>query len=269
MKTTEIINLDEVSTDTLTSTNPRGAAGSVPQAVANLKARRLAQQQKTQQTAQTPAPAQPATAQQPAPAPAQPAAAQQPVGQPQSGPSAPPKKAGFFSSMMRGMGANQAADTIDTYNQTKAQGADLSQEPAADEQPPAPPVPSAQPAAGEQPPVPSAQPAAGEQPPANTGAGKNPLFKDPQAFKSAWDQYVASKTKPDSPYQLISDPEMLTVLKTMWMRSGGTQATGNQLPKTTNDKFGNPVAPAPAPTKPTTRQKYFNESKKIKRKLAK
>jgi hypothetical protein len=41
------------------------------------------------------------------------------------------------------------------------------------------------------------------------------------------------------------------------------------MPTTTNDKFGNPVAPAPAPAKSTIQQKYFNESKKIKGKLVK
>ena len=54
---------------------------------------------------------------------------------------------------------------------------------------------------------------------------------------------------------------MVEVLKDMWMRTGGTKVAGNQLPKTTNDKFGNPVAPAAAPAKPTLQQKYFNESK--------
>lgn len=92
------------------------------------------------------------------------------------------------------------------------------------------------------------------------------LFKDPALFKAEWDKYTAAQTQP---YQLISDPRMVEVLKDMWMRTGGTSVAGNQLPKTTNDKFGNPVAPAAAPAKPTLQQKYFNESKKIKGKLAK
>lgn len=92
------------------------------------------------------------------------------------------------------------------------------------------------------------------------------LFKDPALFKAEWDKYTAAQTQP---YQLISDTRMVEVLKDMWMRTGGTSVAGNQLPKTTNDKFGNPVAPAAAPAKPTIQQKYFNESKKIKGKLAK
>jgi hypothetical protein len=84
------------------------------------------------------------------------------------------------------------------------------------------------------------------------------LFKDPALFKAEWDKYTAAQTQP---YQLISDPRMVEVLKDMWMRTGGTSVAGNQLPKTTNDKFGNPVAPAAAPAKPTLQQKYFNESK--------
>ena len=93
------------------------------------------------------------------------------------------------------------------------------------------------------------------------------LFKDPALFKAEWDKYIAAQTQP---YQLISDTRMVEVLKDMWMRTGGTKVAGNQLPKTTNYKFGNPVAPAAAPAaKPTIQQKYFNESKKIKGKLAK
>ena len=92
------------------------------------------------------------------------------------------------------------------------------------------------------------------------------LFKDPALFKAEWDKYIAAQTQP---YQLISDTRMVEVLKDMWMRTGGTKVAGNQMPTTTNDKFGNPVAPAPAPAKPTLQQKYFNESKKIKGKLAK
>jgi len=95
------------------------------------------------------------------------------------------------------------------------------------------------------------------------------LFKDPALFKAEWDKYTAAQTQP---YQLISDPRMVEVLKDMWMRTGGTSVVaGNQLPKTTNDKFGNPIPPPPPPppAKPTLQQKYFNESKKIKGKLAK
>ena len=60
-----------------------------------------------------------------------------------------------------------------------------------------------------------------ETPPA-PGPGKNPLFKDPAVFKTEWDKYVASKGGEN--YRLISDPEMLILLKSMWKRTGGTKA---------------------------------------------
>ena len=54
------------------------------------------------------------------------------------------------------------------------------------------------------------------------GPGKNPLFKDPAVFKAEWDKYVASNG--GEKYRLISDPEMLILLKSMWKRTGGTKA---------------------------------------------
>jgi hypothetical protein len=59
-----------------------------------------------------------------------------------------------------------------------------------------------------------------EAPPA-PAPGKNPLFKDPAVFKAEWDKYVASKG--GEKYRLISDPEMLILLKNIWMRTGGTK----------------------------------------------
>lgn len=47
-----------------------------------------------------------------------------------------------------------------------------------------------------------------------------PVFKDPAAFKAEWDKFVASKPN----YKLIADPALLSVLKNMWMRSGGMKA---------------------------------------------
>jgi hypothetical protein len=111
-----------------------------------------------------------------------------------------------------------------------------------------------------------AQPGGNAAPATATVDPSAKLFKDPALFKAEWDKYIAAQTQP---YQLISDTRMVEVLKDMWMRTGGTKVAGNQMPKTTNDKFGNPVAPAAAPAKPTIQQKYFNESKKIKGKLAK
>ena len=65
---------------------------------------------------------------------------------------------------------------------------------------------------------PTAQPATAQAQPA---ASNSKIFSDPAAFKAEWDKYVASKSG-TAPYQLISDPAMLAVLKDMWMRTGGT-----------------------------------------------
>ena len=46
------------------------------------------------------------------------------------------------------------------------------------------------------------------------------MFKDPNAFKAEWDKFVASKPN----YKLIADPQLLSTLKNMWMRSGGMKA---------------------------------------------
>ena len=61
------------------------------------------------------------------------------------------------------------------------------------------------------------QPAAGQQPAADPA---HALFKDPNAFKAEWDKFIASKPN----YKLIADPELLSTLKSMWMRSGGLKA---------------------------------------------
>ena len=75
----------------------------------------------------------------------------------------------------------------------------------------------AQPDAQAQPGAQQAQPDAQAQPATNNSQ----IFADPAAFKAEWDKYVASKSA-TAPYQLISDPAMLEVLKNMWMRTGGT-----------------------------------------------
>lgn len=46
------------------------------------------------------------------------------------------------------------------------------------------------------------------------------MFKDPQQFKAEWDKYAAAKGQ----YALITNPKLLSVLKTMWMKSGGLRA---------------------------------------------
>jgi hypothetical protein len=65
------------------------------------------------------------------------------------------------------------------------------------------------------------QPAAQtQQPAAPTQDPTHALFKDPNAFKAEWDKFVAANQN----YKLIADPKLLSVLKTMWMRSGGMKA---------------------------------------------
>ena len=58
-------------------------------------------------------------------------------------------------------------------------------------------------------------------PPAEGGATDDSgLFKDPAAFKDEWDKFISSKPN----YRLIADPELLSALKDMWMRTGGLKA---------------------------------------------
>jgi len=88
------------------------------------------------------------------------------------------------------------------------------------------PTPAADSQTGQ--PNPAAQ---GQEPGQQADANKDPqykIFKDPAAFKSEWDKYVATKSQP---YQLIADPEMLTALKDMWMRSGGTRVESRRPSK--------------------------------------
>ena len=86
--------------------------------------------------------------------------------------------------------------------------------------------PDAQAQAGAQQAQPGAQAQAGAQQAqpgaqAQAATDNSQIFADPAAFKAEWDKYVASKSA-TAPYQLISDPAMLEVLKNMWMRTGGT-----------------------------------------------
>ena len=55
-----------------------------------------------------------------------------------------------------------------------------------------------------------------------TPSAETKIFTDPATFKAEWDKYVASKSA-TAPYQLIADPALLSVLKDMWMRTGGTK----------------------------------------------
>jgi hypothetical protein len=45
------------------------------------------------------------------------------------------------------------------------------------------------------------------------------MFKDPAAFKAEWDKFISSSPG----YRLIADPDLLSALKQMWMRAGGTK----------------------------------------------
>lgn len=65
------------------------------------------------------------------------------------------------------------------------------------------------------------EPAAEQKP-----AGFN--FKDANAFKAEWDKYVAAqnahnKSKGMGEFKLITEPQLLSVLKSMWMQTGGTK----------------------------------------------
>lgn len=61
------------------------------------------------------------------------------------------------------------------------------------------------------------QPAAAQQPAADPA---HSMFKDAAAFKAEWDKFVASSPN----YKLIADPDLVSTLKDMWMRSGGLKA---------------------------------------------
>ena len=82
--------------------------------------------------------------------------------------------------------------------------------------------PAAEPAAQTQEPAqqPAAPAAQTQQPAAPAQDPTHAMFKDPNAFKAEWDKFVAANQN----YKLIADPKLLSVLKTMWMRSGGMKA---------------------------------------------
>ena len=61
-------------------------------------------------------------------------------------------------------------------------------------------------------------PAAAEEPAAAAGPDYS-MFKDANKFKAEWDKFVSQNGN----YKLIADPRMLEVLKSIWMRTGGTK----------------------------------------------
>jgi hypothetical protein len=55
--------------------------------------------------------------------------------------------------------------------------------------------------------------------PAKTVNPAHAMFKDPAAFKAEWDKFMGANPN----FKLITNPELLSVLKNMWMRTGGTK----------------------------------------------
>ena len=66
-----------------------------------------------------------------------------------------------------------------------------------------------------------------EAPPAQvTPQSKGNIFKDPNAFKGAWEGYLKNK---GGNYRLIADPDMLGLLKQLWRHSGGVEAKESKI----------------------------------------
>jgi hypothetical protein len=66
---------------------------------------------------------------------------------------------------------------------------------------------------------PTAPVSAKAEPYVATDTGLSNIFQNPKLFQDAWNAYTASKPN----YRLISDPEMLKTLKSLWMQMGGTK----------------------------------------------
>jgi len=269
--------LDEYGNRPNNSTDPR-AAGGAPNAIGNLKDRRLARAAKAQSTQTAPPvsganpggadpvpPPQPTNGAnpgntEPAPSPqgnvdtAQDTANTGNRNPRQAG--VPKGKPGFFSSLARGMGADQAGDAIDAYDATKLKGSnvataqdttDTAQDTTDVTTPPVAPKPQpkgqqqgGQGQQGQQQGAQGAQGGQGTQPPQQpTDVNKDPkyaMFKDPAAFKAEWDKYVEAQNaknqeKGMGPFKLITEPELLSTLKDMWMRTGGLSVKESRYSK--------------------------------------
>ncbi len=206
------------------ATNQR-VAGGVPPAVTNLKANqaRTAAFNQSKLASQQAGTAQPATA---GTTQAQPATAGTTQASYQNADNLTPGKANSaVGSFMRGAGATQGADAVDAYaiaQQNTDDGYFDHGQWIKGPKPASQPQPTSQLATAG---TTQAQPATAQaqlatvQAQSTGGSGK--IFADPAAFKAEWDKYVESKST-TTPYQLISDPAMLAVLKDMWMRTGGT-----------------------------------------------
>lgn len=67
--------------------------------------------------------------------------------------------------------------------------------------------------------APVVEPTAAKEEPAKPSAPDYSMFKDANKFKAEWDKFVSQNGN----YKLIADPRMLEVLKSIWMRTGGTK----------------------------------------------
>lgn len=208
--------IDEYGNAPNNSSTPK-IAGGVPSAVANLKARRQAiAANQAKSATQQDAPASAAAPQ------AEPAAtgATQPVTTTTTTPGStkPVEPRGLLYKMGKGLvgaagalgsktaqQAYQRADSLERAQDFRA-GPQTTTTTTAGNAAPATDTTSAQP----------------EQPQAQQPAVDpvHAILKDPNAFKAEWDKFIASKPN----YKLIADPQLLSVLKNMWMRSGGMKA---------------------------------------------
>lgn len=57
------------------------------------------------------------------------------------------------------------------------------------------------------------------EPKAEAEPNMSEIFKDPAKFKAEWDKILAADPK----FKLITNPELTSLLKTMWMNTGGTK----------------------------------------------
>jgi hypothetical protein len=130
------------------------------------------------------------------------------------------------------MGANDAANAIDDYNKSGDRAA-IAPQPAVPGQPgsttsatkpvtPAKPNPiDGTPGVTEPTPGPAPVGKGTPAPEPAADATQNPVFRDPAAFKAEWDKFI--KAQPEN-YKLITNTELLGVLKDMWKYSGGVRA---------------------------------------------
>jgi outer membrane biosynthesis protein TonB len=112
------------------------------------------------------------------------------------------------------------------------------------------PAPEETPKPGEETPKPDETKPGEETPKPEEKPAEEPAaavdFKDPAKFKAEWDKYVAAQNAKNEqngmgPFKLVTEPQLLSVLKQMWMSTGGTKAEsvkprGNALKESTKSK---------------------------------